>query len=121
MSKAKNAPAVERHFQDKQPVVRQTYEALLASLREIGPFVEDPKKTSIHLVRETALAGIATRKEHLVLTLKSDHRLPGTRVHRTQQASAKRFHSEIKLTSPLDVDKELKQWLRHAYELSGKR
>jgi hypothetical protein len=112
---------IEIHFQGKDPTVRRIYDELLKSVGEIGPFAEDPKKTSIHLVRDTALAGIATRKEYLILTLKTDHQLPGMRVQRTEQASAKRFYSEIKLASPRDVDDELKQWLLHAYELSGKR
>ena len=41
---------------------------------------EDPKKTSIHLVREKAFAGIATRKESLVLTLKASKALKSRRV-----------------------------------------
>ena len=58
-------------------------------------------------------------EDYLVLTLKSDHKSTSSRIHRQEQASANRFHSEIRLQSPGDVDQELKAWLRHAYELAG--
>jgi len=32
---------------------------------------------------------------------------------------ARRFHQKIKLSSPEEVDRELQQWLKDAYELSG--
>jgi hypothetical protein len=88
-------------------------------LKQIGPITEEPKKTSIHLVNTTALAGVATRKAHLILTIKSDHKLNSPRVHKTERVSARRFYQEVKLVSPAEVDDELVGWLREAYALSG--
>ena len=110
--------AVDAHFADKEPVVRQIYDRLLATARRLGPVTEDPKKTSIHLVNSTALAGIATRKSHLILTLKSDRLLDSPRIHRSERTSAKRYHHQLKLSSPADVDDELVGWLREAFALS---
>jgi hypothetical protein len=110
---------VREHFEGKDPAVRKTYDKLLEALRRMGPAVEEPKKTSIHLVRKTAFAGVATRKDHLLLTLKSDHRRTSSRVRNTQQVSAGTFHLEVKLLSPSDVDSELISWLRESYELSA--
>jgi hypothetical protein len=107
------------HFEAKDPVVRAVYEQLKKSVKRFGPVVEEPKKTSIHLVNRTAFAGVATRKGHLVLTIKSDRDLASPRIHRSEQTSASRFHHEIKLTSPADVDKELVGWLKAAYLLSA--
>jgi hypothetical protein len=45
---------------------------------------EEPKKTSIHLVNKTAFAGIATRKEVLILTLKAANAVKSPRVHRAR-------------------------------------
>ena len=53
------------------PAQRAIYKQLLAAASTIGPFTEDPKKTSIHLTRRSAFAGIATRKDALQLTIKS--------------------------------------------------
>jgi hypothetical protein len=109
---------VSSHFKGKSPVVRGIYDRLLETARRFGPTIEDPKKTSIHLVNTTAFAGIATRKDWIVLTVKSDRQLASARIHKTEQTSARRFHHEIKLASPKDVDAELVGWLKSAYGLS---
>ena len=119
MIKPMSGFSVKSHFESKDPIVRQTYDELLKAVRRIGPVQEDPKKTSIHLNRVTALAGVATRKSHLILTLKSDRKLASPRVHRSEQTSAKRFHHEVKLSSPAEVDLELVGWLKEAYALSA--
>ena len=107
------------HFEGKDPVIRRIYDQLLRVLKQLGPVHEEPKKTSIHLVNATALAGVATRKTCLILTIKSDHKLSSPRVHKTEQVSRNRFHNEIRLSSPEDLDAELVGWLRQAYALSA--
>ena len=79
---------------------------------------ENPKKTSIHLNRRIAFAGVQTRKDALILTLKSDRKVADRRVHKTEQSSANRWHFEVKPTKPEDVDDQIRQWLRKAYELA---
>jgi hypothetical protein len=107
------------HFGGKDPVVRKTYDQLLKVIKRFGPIVEESKKTSIHIVNRTALAGVATRKGHVVLTIKSDRMLASPRIHKSEQTSASRFHHEVKLSSPADVDEELIGWLKAAYLLSA--
>ena len=62
MSKAIEAFTVTSHFEGKAPVVFQIYKQLLKSLRRYGPVIEDPKKTSIHLVNATAAAFVRTSR-----------------------------------------------------------
>lgn len=112
-------PSVEQHFAGKDPKVRALYDLLLAAVRPFGAVAEDPKKTSIHLNRRTAFAGIATRREAIVLTIKADRDIASPRVVKREQASANRWHLEVKLTAPADVDRELTSWLAAAYELSA--
>ena len=114
-----NGFAVKTHFEGKDAVVREIYTTLLKRVRQFGPVVEDPKKTSIHLVKTTAFAGVATRKSAIILTIKSDRDLDSPRIHKSEQTSARRFHHEVKLTTPVDVDGELIGWLKDAYALSG--
>ena len=111
-------PTVDEHFAGKPAGLRALYDRLVALAGEFGPVEQDAKKTSIHLNRRTAFAGVAVRKRHLVLTLKSDRPLGSPRVHRSEQTSAKRFHHELKLAAPADLDAELRGWLRAAYDLS---
>jgi hypothetical protein len=114
-----DGPTVEDHFTGKSPAVREIYDRLLATLEKIGPVREEPKKTSIHLARSSALAGVEVRKDYLLLNLKSDHPIDSPRVTRAEQLSARRFHQKVKLASPVEVDAELERWLADAYDLSG--
>lgn len=110
--------SVDEHFAGKDPSVRAIYDRLLSALRPLGAFQEDPKKTSIHLNRRSALAGVQVRKAHLVLTIKSDRAIKSGRIHKSEQVSANRFHHELKLCAPKDIDKELTAWLKTAYAIS---
>lgn len=111
--------AVQSHFREKDANVAAIYTAILAVARRFGPFREDPKKTSIHLVRKTAFAGVATQKSALILTLKSDRDVRNKRLRKREQVSANRWHLEIKLETPDQVDGELFGWLGRAYSLAG--
>jgi hypothetical protein len=119
MATTTNGFAIKSHFERKDAVVRQIYDRLVKSSRKFGPVSEEPKKTSIHLVNRTAFAGVATRKSAIILTIKSDRKLSSPRIHKSEQTSASRFHHEVKLTSPVDVDSELVKWLKDAYALSA--
>lgn len=110
---------VKAHFEDKDATVKQIYDRLLKDVKKFGRVIEDPKKTSIHLVNKTAFAGVATRNSSIILTIKSDRRLVTARIHKSEQTSARRFHHEVKLTSVADVDAELSDWLKNAYALSS--
>jgi hypothetical protein len=110
---------VAAHFCDREPNVATTYAALLRAARELGPVAEEAKKTSIHLVRESAFAGVATQRAALVLTLKSATDLKSPRIRKHERASANRWHLEVRLTEPAEVDAELRQWLAAAYALAG--
>lgn len=111
---------IDNHFAGKDASVRAIYERLLAVVREIGPIVEEVKKTSIHLVRSTALAGVETRSNYLLLNLKSDHPLSGPLiVVKSEQLSARRYHTKLRFSSPTDIDSTVIDWLEHAYDISG--
>ena len=111
-------PTVAQHFDGKQQVVRDIYDRLLAVSRQWGPVEEDPKRTSIHLNRKYAFAGVATRTDHLTLTVKSTSAIVSPRVKKREQASAHRWYTDIKLEAPDDIDPELIGWLRASYQIS---
>ena len=109
---------VSQHFEGRAPAVRAIYKQITGAARAVGPFKEEPKKTSIHLARKSAFAGIATRKDALILTIKSAADIRSPRIVKREQASANRWHLEIRLDAPEQVDRELKAWLREAMQLS---
>jgi hypothetical protein len=110
---------VEQHFSGRAPVVRAIYQKLLSAAKANGPFVEDPKKTSIHLARKTAFAGVATRNNALLLTVKSDRDIRSPRIEKRERTSPNRWHLVVRLEDPKDVDAEVKQWLKNAIALAG--
>lgn len=111
--------SVEQHFEGRHPVVRAIYDRLLAAARRLGEVEEDPKQTSIHWNRVSAFAGVATRKEGLILTLKSTQDMKSPRIRKHEKASARRWYLYIPLAAPSDVDAELKAWMKASYEISG--
>jgi hypothetical protein len=111
-------PKVNDHFVGKTGEIRAVYDRLVGMAEAFGPVEQDAKKTSIHLNRQTAFAGVAVRKTHIVLTIKSDRRIKSPRVFKSEQTSARRFHHEIKLSAIEDLDAELQGWLKAAYDLS---
>jgi hypothetical protein len=111
--------SVESHFANTSPSVLATYRMLVDVARTLGPVTEEAKKTSIHLVRRTAFAGVATRRASLILTLKSDCDIRSPRIAKRERTSANRWHVQVRLAAPTDVDPHLTAWLRAAYELAG--
>ena len=112
---------LEPHFARTDPTVRAIYQRLIEVARTFGPVTEDPKKTSIHLVRHAAFAGVATRRSSLLLTLKSATDIANPRIQKREQTSANRWHLEVRLEKPEHVDRRVTMWLRAAYELAAPR
>jgi len=110
--------AVDAHFSGRSPQVLEIYRKIVDASSALGPVEEDPKKTSIHLNRRVAFAGVKTRKDALILTLKSDRKVADNRVHKTEQTSANRWHFEVRLNDPAEVDEQILEWLRSSYELA---
>ena len=112
---------VESHFTSSEPEVFATYRRLLEAARALGRVAEEPKKTSIHLVRDTAFAGVTTQRSALLLTLKSATDIRSARIEKREQTSAHRWHVVVRLQKPEDVDRHVTKWLTAAYHLASKR
>jgi hypothetical protein len=112
------APTIGQHFAGRAPAVRRIYDRIVAAAETAGPVREEPKKTSIHLARRTAFAGIATRKDALILTLKSAADIRHPRITKREQTSAHRWHLEVRLDDPAQVDALLAGWLKKAIALA---
>lgn len=110
---------VDDHFVNKDPSVRTIYDQLIKVLKKFGPIEEDPKKTSIHINRKSALIGVETRKDCILLTIKSDHPIKSPRIEKVEQISANRFYHKVRVKSTQEFDEELKNWLRQAFALAG--
>lgn len=110
---------VEQHFAKSRPEVRATYDRIVEITTRFGPIREEPKKTSIHLVNRTAFAGVATRRDSLILTVKAASDLDHPRIIKHERTSANRWHLDFRLEGPDQLDSELVSWLRDAFVLAA--
>ena len=112
------AQGLDALFAGKDVAVRAIYSRLLEVLHSFGPFREEPKKTSIHLVNTSGFAGIHPRRSFLYLNLRMDRPLESKRIAKSEQVSKNRYYNEIKIIAPDEVDDELIGWLKEAYRLA---
>jgi hypothetical protein len=96
---------------------RAVYARLLIELKKLGPFEADEKKTSIHIARGRAFAGVHPRASGIVLQIVTDAPIEHERVAKVEQVSKNRFHCTVRLESERDVDRQLMGWLKKAYAL----
>ena len=99
------------------PASRLLYKELLAALQSIGPFEVEVKKTSIHLVRGSAFAGVHPRKRYLLVTIKAAKPIRNPRIVKAEQVSKNRWHLDVKLVAAEEIDAQLLGWLQQAYGL----
>ena len=104
-------------FDKSDPAVRATYERLLIRVRRLGPVVAEEKKTGIHLKSRVAFAGVHPLESRLDLDIVSAEPIADPRVVKRDRISAGRYHNVVPLSSPRDVDAQLVDWLKTAYEL----
>ncbi|MDQ6660653.1 MAG: DUF5655 domain-containing protein [Chloroflexota bacterium] len=114
---AENTYTSDALFMGKDEVVQTIYTRLLEALHTLGPFQEEPKKTSIHLLRTVGFAGVHPRKSYLYLNIRTDYPIDSPRIAKAERVSKNRYHNELKLTSPGEIDEELLRWLKDAYAL----
>jgi hypothetical protein len=106
-------------FAKSDPGVRATYDALLKASKKLGPVKVEEKKTCIHLVAGSAFAGIHPRKSGVLLSIRTARPMKKKRLRKCEKLSANRYHWEMLVASPTDLDAELLAWLKEAYELGA--
>ncbi len=106
-------------FEGRDPAALATYQALLVRLAQVGPFEEQVKSGSIHLARRSAFAGVHPRKAGILLVVRTAAPIGSPRVRKLERVSANRWHNEILLNGPDEVDDEVVAWVLGAYPLAG--
>lgn len=99
------------------PIVKDLYRTLLSELKKFGKVVAEEKKTSIHLKSGKSFAGVHPRKNYFILNIVSSSPIKNPRIIKTEQVSKSRFHNELKIEKPADINVELLAWLKTAHDL----
>jgi hypothetical protein len=106
-------------FAKSEPQVEKTYAAILKAVSKFGDIRAEEKKTSIHICAKTGFAGVHPRKSAVLLNIRSATPIKSERIRKLEKVSANRFHNEMLLASPKEVDAEVIAWLKAAYALSA--
>ena len=99
------------------PEALTLYRALLAALRQVGPFQEEAKKTSVHLTNKSAFLGVHFRRNYLILTVKSASPIDSPRIVKVEQVSKNRWHCDVKFAAAAEIDDVLIAWISAAHLL----
>lgn len=113
------APSALDKIRDNEPSAA-IYARLLQRLEAIGRFAVEPKATSVHIANGRAFLGVHWRKTGLQLSIVLVGPLDSARLKKSEQLSRSRWHHEVVLTSPRDVDAELVRWIKEAHKLTAK-
>ena len=100
------------------PTTHAIYATLIQKIDAMGAFDVEPNATSLHIVRGRAFLGVHPRKDALLLNIVLDRPLDGPRVAKCEQVSKNRYHNEVRVASPQDIDRELVTWVKEAYRLT---
>ena len=109
---------IDGMFADVSPLVRATYDAIVAALAAIGPFSEEVRQESIHLAHSVTFASVHPLTDHLILVLRTDQQIDHERVERSEQVSDNRWEVRLSLSDPDDIDSQMRSWLNAAMELT---
>jgi hypothetical protein len=101
------------------PVSAAVWARLQSVMSELHDVVVEPKKTSLHITRGRAFLGVHPRSGGLLLNVVTTDALDSPRIRSTEQVSARRVHNEVLLTGPGEVDDEVREWIRCAYQIAG--
>ena len=111
---------VGEHFRGTSPRLRETYDALMARVRQFGPVRTDAVKTSINLVSKYHFAAIRVRRDHLRIGFLSDAAIEDERIVRTERVGPRRVGYVVRLRTRTDVDDQLLAWLKRSYALQSR-
>jgi Domain of unknown function (DUF5655) len=104
-------------FSNKASNVYEIYSKILESLKEIGPFEIEFKKTSIHLLNKSSFGGVHPKKKWLDFNLVTNHQIEHEKITKIEQVSKNRFHNNFRFHSVDELTKEFLILLKESYQL----
>jgi hypothetical protein len=98
--------------------VSEIYGAVVEHLESLGPFHEDAVNVGIFLKSDRKIAEFRPRVRSVLFSLYLPYELTDARIARTLPASAGRVVHMINLSSVMQVDDQLREWLDEAYDFN---
>jgi len=112
---------LDHHFHGKPPEIRALYDEVVAAIRQIGPVRILPEKTRIAFQVRMSFAQVTPKSKwldgHVVLARRLEH----PRFRSIQSISPRNHVHVFRVTSPGEVDSQLRAWLAEAYAVGQQR
>jgi hypothetical protein len=104
---------------DGDPISSDIYGALIDQISSFAGCELQENASSFHVAHGRAFLGIHPRRGGILVNIVLARQLESARVHRAERVSANRWHNEIILRDPAELDAELFSWIREAYDLTA--
>ena len=109
----------EDHLKDKDDFIKELYTTLLNVInKHIEKYTIDSVHCCIHLVTQTTFAAIELQNSSLKISFISKKPIKSKLIMKQEIYSANRVNNIIKVFKKDDIDEELIDWLKAAYEIT---
>jgi hypothetical protein len=100
---------------DGDPISSGVYGALMDKISAMDGCELQENASSFHVAHGRAFLGIHPRRGGILVNIVLTRELESTRIHRAERVSANRWHNEIILKDPAEIDAELLNWISEGY------
>ena len=112
--------SVDGYFASRPPHEREIFEALREHIESLGPVIVEAVGVGIFFKTTRNIAELRPKSRWMDLSFGLNRRLQHQRISRTIPTNGPRTHHALRITSPEDIDDDVRSWLTEAYfELSG--
>lgn len=113
---------VETFLEGKGPRARNLFARFRDLVRSCGPLDVSPAKTRIAFMVRVRFAGVSNLSDRgMTIAFALTRRLTSPRVRRVERFAANWYGHYMRITSPGQLDDELRAWLCEAYEVGEQR
>lgn len=109
------ALSVDAYFLGRPPIERDIFEAVRAHLEALGPLIVEPVGIGILFKRRRTFVELRPKSRWVDLSVGLNHRLEHPRITRTVRTATGRTYHGIRITSPADIDDDVRGWLTQSY------
>lgn len=107
----------ETLFENKEEQVLTCYKAIIQNIETYAEPIIEVKKTTLHIIKKRAFLGVHPMKKWLDLNIVSDHPLSYSKLMKSEQISKNRYHNKVRLYSVEEIDKQLLDLIKDAYQM----
>jgi hypothetical protein len=113
--------SVDSHFAGADAGVRETFDAIVASTRKLGPFEILAERTRIAFHARMSFAAFTVRRHFLDGHVVLARELVSPRFRQVEVYSRSNVLHAFRLVRPEEVDDEVRAWLAEAYQVGQQR